>query len=628
MDCVSELGAQVDEILPEVQKPSQYMGREYGAVQGRWEDSETRVALAYPDSYGVGMSHLGLQILYRVINGHEEFRAERVFAPLTDMAEKLRSRNLPLFSLESRKPVSEFDFLGITLQSELTYTNVLQLLSLSHIPLRRQSRALSDPFVVVGGPCAFNAEPLAPFADLVALGDGEELIMELLNCFRRWIKERRPGGKEEFYCRAAQIEGIYAPALYDPEYDESGNFSSISCEKGVPSRVKKRVLEDLNRGEFPVRPVIPYADTVHDRGVVELFRGCTRGCRFCLPGMVYRPVRERSADNVCDITRQLVLETGYEEVSLSSLSSTDYSSIGSVVDQLVDTMPLRATSLSLPSLRVDAVSVDVADKVREVRNTGLTVAPEAGSQRLRDVINKGVTQEDFEDALQRAFSAGCDNLKLYFMMGLPTETDADIIAQAEMVDMARRLYSHHRKSQRGLRISVSVALFVPKPHTPFQWEPQLGAEEFQRRVELLRGHLPSGNVKVTWSDPQSALIEAALARGDRRLADVIQSAWEKGAVFDGWSEHFSFQAWREAFDEEDLDPWYYASRTRGENEPFPWEHLDPGVTREFLLSERRRAFKGIPTPDCRWADCSGCGMSCGVTGEHGRVQSSGDEHVP
>ncbi len=622
-DC-SELSSEIEEILPLVERPSRYMGRELSAVSEGWEKSSVRFALAYPDSYEVGIAHLGLHILYNILNDHPEYRAERVYSPRQDMARQLRDRDLPLFSLESRRPIKDFDFLGITLQSELTYTNILELFSLAKMSFRSENRSESSPFVVAGGPCAFNVEPLAPFVDMVVLGDGEEVIVEIADTYNDWVLDGRPDGRKGFFLRAAKLEGIYIPHFYEPIYQD-GDFSDIKKHFDVPGQVKKRVLKDLDDGKFPTEPVVPYVQAVHDRAVVELFRGCTRGCRFCLPGMVNRPVRERSSESICELTRELIRCTGYQEVSLTSLSSTDYSEIEEVVEGITDDFYQPATSVSLPSLRADEVSVRVADKIREVRNAGLTIAPEAGTQRLRDVLNKGITEKDYRQALERAFKAGCDNLKLYFMLGLPTETEDDVVAISDMVQSAQNLFSANGTSKRNLRISVSVALFIPKPHTPFQWEPQLSEEEFTRRVKILRQRLPDNKVELAWTDPELGRVEAALTRGDRRMAQVIELAWENGARFDGWSEIFRFSAWQEAFESADIDPHYYANRRRTEDEAFPWDHLDAGISSRFLLEEKKRAYEGLKTPDCRWKQCSGCGVCARLNSQHRLSCDVGDE---
>ncbi|MFO8060930.1 MAG: TIGR03960 family B12-binding radical SAM protein, partial [Bacillota bacterium] len=504
----------VDDLLPQVDRPSRYMGGELHAVEKDWDETPVRFALAYPDLYEVGMSHLGTQILYGILNGHPQCLAERVFSPAGDMEKLLREREVPLFSLESRRPVRDFDLLGITLQYEMTYTNVLNLLSLASIPLRAEERGESDPFVVAGGPCVFNIEPMAPFFDFAVLGDGEEVSVEIVDTHLEWAGQGRPGGRRGFLEMVAELEGVYVPSFYRPHYGGRGEFLGMESLRGA-QRILKRTVLDLTEAPFPIRPVVPFAEMVHDRAAVELFRGCTRGCRFCMAGMVYRPVRERKPEAVVDLCYETVGNTGYSEVSLSSLSSTDYSGIEEVMDELTERFARSRTSVSLPSLRIDEFSVKMAQKVREVRQTGITLAPEAGTQRLRDVINKGVSEEDFVNSLKAAFASGCDTVKLYFMIGLPTEKDEDVRGIVSLVRSARELYHTFRESRRRLRINLSVACFIPKPHTPFQWEPQLSVEEFQRRIQLLQDELPRRGVKFSWHEPGMSLIEGVLSRGDR-----------------------------------------------------------------------------------------------------------------
>ncbi len=622
-----DLAQCVDKLLPQVDRPSRYMGGELHAVKKDWDETQVRFALAYPDLYEVGMSHLGTQILYGILNEHPDCLAERVFSPAADMERLLREGNIPLFSLESRRPIRDFDILGITLQYEMTYTNVLNLLSLSSIPLRSKDRGETDPFVVAGGPCAFNVEPMAAFFDFVVLGDGEEIAPELVDSCAGWAAEGRPGGREGFLERVAGLDGVYVPGFYRPHYNDRGEFVSLEPLREWAPRILKRVVRDLGEVTFPTRPVVPFAEMVHDRAVMELFRGCTRGCRFCMAGMVYRPVRERSPEKVVDLCYEMVENTGYSEVSLSSLSTTDYSEIEEVMDELTGRFEQTRTSVSLPSLRIDEFSVKMAQKVREVRQTGITLAPEAGTQRLRDVINKGVSEENYVSSLEAAFASGCDTVKLYFMIGLPTETDEDVRGIVTLVQTAREIYRTFSESKRSLRINLSVACFIPKPHTPFQWEPQLSVEEFQRRIQLLRDELPRRGVKFSWHEPEMSLIEGVFSRGDRRLAGAVQRVWEAGCRFDGWSEFFDPQTWFAGLEAVGVDAHRYAGRTRSEDEPLPWDHLDAGVTKEFLQRERARAYRGQVTGDCRWTGCPGCGV-CEGLGIASSPLGDGDSRCP
>ncbi|MFP4200891.1 MAG: TIGR03960 family B12-binding radical SAM protein, partial [Clostridia bacterium] len=475
------------------------------------------------------------------------------------------------------------------------------------IPLRARERDEGDPFVIGGGPCAANPEPVAPFFDMFLLGDGEEAVPELVDMFQSWRDGGREGGREAFLRSVVDIEGIYVPYAYEPTYSDDGEFGGMEVLPGFPPRVQRRIVPDLDDALVPTRPIVPYVEAVHDRAVVEIFRGCTRGCRFCMPGMIYRPVRERSPEKVQRVTRDILSNTGYEEVSLVSLSSSDYSAIAPTTARLSEELSPENTSISLPSLRVDDFSVELAGHIREVRKTGVTLAPEAGTQSLRDVINKGVTEEDFESALRTAFGAGCDTLKLYFMIGLPTETEKDVRGIADMVHRARDLFSEEGSSRRPLRLNLSVACFIPKPHTPFQWEPQIPREEFRRRVRSLRDWLPRKGVKLSYHDPESSRIEAVLSRGDRRLAPVIAKAHALGARLEGWTEHFDAEIWERAFRETDVDPEHYVGGRRIDA-PLPWDHMDTRVSRDFLALERERAFSGETTPDCRWNPCSLCGV--------------------
>jgi radical SAM family uncharacterized protein len=527
----------------------------------------------------------------------------------------MRGHGLPLFALESRRPVREFDLVGVTLQYEMSFSNILNLLDLAGIPLLAADRGPQDPFVIAGGPCAFNPEPVAGFFDFIVLGEGEEVVHEIVDAYKKWRGEGRPADRLAFLARTAAIPGVYVPAFYDVTYAPDGRIEAIIPNRpGVPTVVQKRVVKDLDELDYPTRPIVPFLDIVHDRIMIEVFRGCTRGCRFCQAGAIYRPVRERSAGKVKSLAADLVRRTGYNEISLTSLSTTDYSAIGEALHALIEDHGPAGVGVSLPSLRVDAFDVNLAREVQKVRKTGLTFAPEAGTQRLRDVINKGVTEEDLMRTARAAFSAGWNGLKLYFMIGLPTETEADL---AGIVDLARkiaRVYQEATSEQRGprgnrrnLRLTVSVSSFVPKAHTPFQWEPQDTLETLRRKQDFLRRNLPPRLADLNWHDARVSFIEGVFARGDRRLGRVLLAAHRLGCRFDSWSDQFRFDAWLAAFQEAGLDPASYANRPRAYDEVLPWDHLTSGVTREFFIDEHRRAMAGETTPDCRAAGCTLCG---------------------
>ena len=605
-----ELSDRIEDLLLKVQKPVRYIGGEYGAVIKDPEKVDVRFAFLFPDTYEVGMSHLGMRILYHIINRREDTWCERAFTPWVDMAAEMRSAGIPLFTLESRTPVREFDLLGVTLQYEMSFTNILESLDLAGIPLRREERGEGYPFIVCGGPCAFNPEPLAPFVDLIALGDGEIETGELIDLYRDWRVSGAP--RDEFLRRAAQIEGIYVPSLYDVRYNDDGTVSEIAPKpgSGAPALVKKALVRDLDGADYPDRLIVPYGEIVHNRIMLEIFRGCTRGCRFCQAGMIYRPVRERSMDRLMALARALVENTGYDEISLMSLSSGDYSCLPALAHQMVEEFSRRRVKISLPSQRIDAVLTDTLKETQKVRKTALTLAPEAGTQRLRDVINKGVTEEDLMRSVSDAFSQGWSAVKLYFMIGLPTETDEDVLGIADLAQKVRACYFAVPKEQRapGLRITVSASVFVPKNFTPFQWCSQLDSETVIRRQNLLKEALRRiKGVDFKYHAPDLSYIEAVFARGDRRLADALEYGWRHGCRFDGWSDQFKYDTWLEAFKACGLDPDFYALRERELDETLPWDHLDAGVTKAFLRREWEKATRGERTQDCR-KGCVGCGL--------------------
>ncbi|KUO51555.1 MAG: radical SAM protein [Desulfitibacter sp. BRH_c19] len=597
------------EVLGEVEKPARYLGNEFNSVHKDWDKVSVKMAFCFPDVYEIAMSHLGLRILYGLVNETEEFLMERCFAPWVDMEGELRKRDLPLFSLESTKPLKEFDVLGFTLQYEMSYTNILNMLDLGGIPLLQRDRDESYPLVIAGGPCAFNPEPLADFIDFFLLGDSEELLLEVLGQVRdKYLQGSLK--KDEFLKEISSISGVYVPRLYDFEYNEEGTVETIihpENDKGV----RRRIVQDFDKAYFPVKPIVPFVEAVHDRVMLEVARGCTRGCRFCQAGILYRPVREKSPETLQKQAQLSLENTGYEEISLTSLSSADYSCIEQVTRGLLDKHESDRVSLSLPSLRVDAFSVNLAKEIQKVRKTGLTFAPEAGTQRLRDVINKGVTEEDLERSVTGAFQEGWNAIKLYFMIGLPTETEDDlkgIAALAHKVLTIGKNVMKRQNSKGTLKISVSVSSFVPKPHTPFQWEPQDTIEVLKQKQKYLRDLLKDKKISYSYHSPQISLLEAVVSRGDRRLGKVLKRAWEKGCKFDSWDEFFKYEKWLEAFDENNLDPTFYAYRKRDKNEVFPWDLIDVGVTKSFLYKEYEKAMVEARSYDCRLEPCSGCGV--------------------
>ena len=592
--------------LQHVEKPARYMGGEWNSVAKNHSEVDVTMAFAFPDVYEVSMSHLGIKILYGIVNERPDAAAERVFAPWHDMEAEMRNREIPLFSLETKTPIRDFDLLAFTLQYEMCYTNIINMLDLAGIPFYGKDRDLSFPLLIGGGPCVYNMEPIADFFDVVSIGESEDWINEFIDLYKAEKAKGFPGGKEAFLRKAAQIEGTYIPSLYEPQYTESGDFAGMKVlAEEAPAIVKKRIVEDMEAAFYPTKPVVPYLDIVHDRAVLELFRGCLRGCRFCQAGMLYRPVRERTPERLVQLAKEIIANTGYNEISLMSLSSADYSKLPELVDMLMEEFKDKQVSVSLPSLRIDAFSIDIAKKVQQVRKSGLTFAPEAGSQRMRDVINKGVSEEDLMSACENAFKSGWNTVKLYFMMGLPTETDEDV---AGIADLAYKVLDLHREitGKRNGKVTVSCSFFVPKAHSPYQWYGQQDVEEIHRKQKYLKSLINNRNISYHYHDGYTGYLEAVFARGDRRLAASVVEAWKLGCKFDGWTEFFNYDTWMQAFKDTNIDPDYYARRERSFEEALPWEHIDDTVSKAFLQREWERAVEGTLTWDCRRKPCNGC----------------------
>ena len=606
-----ELQYKLDQLLKQVEKPGRYIGGEVNATVKEPSQVDADFAFAFPDIYEIGMSYLGLQILYHVLNKHENIYCQRVFAPAVDMEQLMREENVPLVTLETKTPVKEVDILGFTLQYEMSFTTVLNMLNLAQIPVMAKERGEEFPIVMAGGPCAFNPEPLADFIDLFMIGDGEKALPQLVE---KYIECKKAGmNKAEFLRSASQMEGVYVPSLYDVEYNEDGTIKKL-CKlyEKAPLPVKRAILSSIEEVDFPTKPIIPMVEAVHDRAVVETFRGCTRGCRFCQAGMIYRPVRERNKDTVLRLAKEQLANTGHDELSLLSLSTSDYSQFETMAMELIDYTKGENVSLSLPSLRIDRFAFDVLNRIQEYKKSGLTYAPEAGTQRLRDVINKGVTENDIYESVRQALELGWKHIKLYFMIGLPTETYEDLDGIVEIAKKIKELnYEVNGPKGGRFNLTVSVSNFVPKAHTPFQWAAQNTAEEFAAKHNYLADRLKIKGVTFNYHDNTTSAYEAVFARGDRRTGRLLYEAFRAGCKFDGWTEHFKPEAWETAFEKSGIDKDFYTTRTRNFDEILPWDIIDSAISKKFLINEAEKAYMEQTTNDCRLG-CVGCGMNQSV----------------
>jgi radical SAM family uncharacterized protein/radical SAM-linked protein len=593
----------IEDILPLIEKPSRYLGGEINQIKKDSDRVKLRFALAFPDLYEIGTSHFGMQILYHILNRRADIAAERVFAPGVDMEAHLRSAGLPLFTLESRRPLNRFDIIGFSLLYELNYTNMLTILELAGIPFYAAQRDNAHPIIIAGGPCTCNPEPVADFFDAIIVGDGETVIMELAQTWMECNKNTRPD-KETLLKRWSRIEGVYIPAFFEPQYDACG-FQTLVPRYPDYTHVKRTIVADLDQVPFPQKPIVPYGKPVHDRLRLEIARGCTRGCRFCQAGMIYRPVRERSPESLLALGDQSLNATGYEDISLLSLSTGDYGCIVPLMEHLMSGLAAENVAVSLPSLRAGTLTPELMKLIKTVRKTGFTIAPEAGSQRLRDVINKNISETEIFATVKDAFDLGWQVIKLYFMIGLPTETAEDLKA---LVDLVKALRKIKRPSKLRGQINVSLATFIPKPHTPFQWASQLSLSESEDRIKRVQDQLKLSGIQFKWQNPKVSRLEGVWARGDRRLGRLLVAAYNKGCKFDGWSDHFRFDLWESAFDEQGVDPDFYATRARDVCEPLPWDHINTQLTKTFLSDEWENAHQGVYTADCRIDDCNQCGV--------------------
>ncbi|MBQ3193385.1 MAG: TIGR03960 family B12-binding radical SAM protein [Oscillospiraceae bacterium] len=595
-------------ILPTVQKPARYTGGEWGEIKKNLDDVRVRVAFCFPDTYEIGMSNVGMRILYGVMNEMDGVWCERVFAPWGDMEEAMRKHDLPLWALESQEPVKNFDMIAFTIGYEMAYSNILNMLDLAGVPLHAKDRPGLENMVFAGGVCAFNPEPLADFIDFFSLGEGEDITVEIVSLYDRAKAES--WSKDTFLHEVAKIPGVYVPGFYHHEYNEDGTLSAIVPLEGAPEKVTKRIIEDLDNAYFPTKMIVPSTEIVHDRANLEVFRGCIRGCRFCQAGFSCRPVRKKSPEVLYRQAVETLEHSGCNEITISSLSTSDYRGLKALTDEMIPYCAENKINLSVPSLRADNFSRELMEKLQTVRKSGLTFAPEAGTQRLRDVINKNLTEDEILNTCAQAFSGGWNNVKLYFMLGLPTETDEDVLGIAELVYKVIQTWKANASNKkRGLRVHVATAYFVPKPHTPFQWEKQISPQEYLRRCKLLKSHFYSKSIEYDYHSPDLSRLEAVFARGDRRLGPVIETAMRSGARLDGWDEYFNYAKWYDAFRQCGIEESFYTTRGYGEDEILPWDTIDVGVTKKFLQLERRRAYAETVTPDCRHG-CAGCGANC------------------
>ncbi|GAA0718656.1 TIGR03960 family B12-binding radical SAM protein [Clostridium malenominatum] len=601
-----------DDILFRVEKPARYIGEEFNSYKKNKDEIDIRFAFCFPDVYEVGMSHLGTKILYYILNERKDTYCERVFAPWPDMEKLIREKNIPLYGLESKDSIKDFDFLGFTLQYEMSYTNILNMLDMGGVTIRASERGEEEPIVICGGPCSYNPEPLYDIADLFILGEGEEVLHEVLDLYKDY-----KGRKSEFLKEACKIRGVYVPSLYKVDYKEDGTIKEFTpLYEDVPSKVRKRIVRNFNEVAYPDKLIVPYTEIVHDRINLETFRGCTRGCRFCQAGMIYRPIREKKKEKLMELGEKLLKSTGYNEISLTSLSICDYSDIRGLITSLIEKHGGEKVGVSLPSLRIDSFSVDLINEIQKVRKTGLTFAPEAGTQRMRDVINKGVNEENLLTATRSAFESGWSTIKLYFMIGLPYETEEDAKGIALLSEKVVNEYYQIPKEVRkkGLKVTASASIFVPKPFTPFQWVPQLKEEEVMQRVYTVKDNIKSRAISFNYHASKVSFMEGVFARGDRRLCDVLIDAFKNGAKFDGWSEFFNYDIWMNAFKNCNVDPEYYTYRERSYDEILPWDFIDIGVNKEYLIKENEKAKLGTITPDCR-EGCSACGINKNLEGK-------------